>query len=207
MEYNTKVKITDFDVDWKKIKSACMTTISKQAGDKEPPKEWKRKLLICRHSPIRRGTISWKWDEIPYAISTHYSRHHEGCEKFVGTSREDRTKVDRTTRSQMDYVPMEMDANIQALINISERRLCTCADPTTRKYWEAVLEAIKEYDEDIFWSCVPQCIRTAGCCEPFGNCKYFENFAKNLTKEELSDIMVRYDKYNEYREKVKAKKL
>lgn len=28
--------ITDFDIDWLKIKSACMTTISKQAGDKEP---------------------------------------------------------------------------------------------------------------------------------------------------------------------------
>lgn len=205
MEYNTKVKITDYDVNWKKIKSGCMTTISKEAGDKEPPKEWKRKLLICQHSPIRRGTISWKWEEIPYAISTHFARHHEGCEKFVATSREDRTNVDRQKRSQMQYVMMEMDANIQALISISEKRLCMCADPTTRKYWKAVVEAIKEYDETIAWAMVPQCIRTAGCCEPFGNCKYFENFAKNLTKEELTDIMVRYDKYNEYREKEKQK--
>lgn len=206
MKYNTKVKITDFDVDWKKIKSACMTTISKQAGDKEPSTEWKRKLLICRHSPIRRSTISWKWEEIPYAISTHYSRHHEGCEKFIGTSREDRTKVDRTTRSQMDYVPMEMDANIQALINISEKRLCTCADPTTIKYWEAVLEAIKEYDEDIFWSCVPQCIRCGGCVEPFSNCNFYSNLMKDHTLEEQQNVMKRYDIYNEYREKVKIKR-
>ena len=207
MKYNTKVKITDFDVDWKKIKSACMTTISKQAGDKEPSTEWKRKLLICRHSPIRRSTISWKWEEIPYAISTHYSRHHEGCEKFIGTSREDRTKVDRTTRSQMDYVPMEMDANIQALINISEKRLCTCADPTTIKYWEAVLEAIKEYDEDIYWACVPQCIRCGGCVEPFSNCNFYSNLMKDHTLEEQQNVMKRYDIYNEYREKVKAKRL
>jgi hypothetical protein len=34
----------------------------------------------------------------------------------------------------MDYVPMEMEANIQALINISAKRLCTCADPTTIAY-------------------------------------------------------------------------
>ena len=206
MKYNTKVKITDFDVDWKKIKSACMTTISKQAGDKEPSTEWKRKLLICRHSPIRRSTISWKWEEIPYAISTHYSRHHEGCEKFIGTSREDRTKVDRTTRSQMDYVPMEMDANIQALINISEKRLCTCADPTTIKYWEAVLEAIKEYDEDIYWACVPQCIRCGGCVEPFSNCNFYSNLMKDHTLEEQQNVMTRYDIYNEYREKVKVKR-
>lgn len=205
MEYNTKVKITDYDVNWKKIKSGCMTTISKEAGDKEPPKEWKRKLLICQHSPIRRGTISWKWEEIPYAISTHFARHHEGCEKFVGTSREDRTNVNRHERTQMDYVPMEMDANIQALINISEKRLCLCADATTRKYWKAVVEAIKEYDEDIAWACVPQCVRCGSCVEPFGKCEFYKGLMTGHTLEEQQDIMKRYDIYNEHREKIKRK--
>ena len=85
--------ITDFDINWMKIKSACMTTISKQAGSKEPPKTWKRKLLMCQHSPLRRGSISWKWEEIPYCISTHFVRHHVGCEKWIGTSRADRTEI------------------------------------------------------------------------------------------------------------------
>ena len=195
-EYDTSVKITDFNVDWMKIKSACMTTISKQAG-KEPSTEWKKKLLICRHSPIRRGTVSWKWDTIPYAISTHFARHHEGCEKFIGTEREDRTKVDREQRSQMNYVPMEMDANLQALMNISEKRLCTCADPTTRKYWEAVIEKIKEYDELIAWSNVPQCVRCGGCVEPFSNCHFYDNLMKDVPVEDQQDVMKRYDIYNE----------
>ena len=199
-KYNTSAKITYFNVDWLRIKSACMTTISKQAKQ-IPDKEWRKKLLICEHSPIRRGEISWKWDAIPYAISTHFARHHEGCEKFVGTERTDRTGIDREERSQMNPVPMEMDANIQALINISAKRLCTYADPTTRKYWEAVLEAVKEYDEDVYWACVPQCIRCGGCPETFSNCRYYENFAKTLTPEQQTDIMARYDAYNEYREK------
>ncbi len=194
--YDTKTKITDFNVDWMRIKSACMTTISKKAG-KTPNDEWKRKLLICRHSPIRRGSISWEWDSIPYAISTHFARHHEGCEKFIGTERSDRTGIDRSQRGQMDYVPMEMDANIQALINISEKRLCTCADPTTRKYWEAVLEEIRKYDENIYWSCVPQCVRCGGCVEPFSDCKFYENLMKDATKEEQMNVMKRYDIYNE----------
>ena len=59
-EYNTETQITDFNIDWKRIKSACMTTISKQAGEKEPSATWKRKLLLAEHSPIRRGSISWK---------------------------------------------------------------------------------------------------------------------------------------------------
>ena len=196
-----KAKITNFDVNWLRIKQACMTTISKQAG-KEPNNEWKRKLLICQHSPIRRGNVSWKWEAIPYAISTHFARHHEGCEKYISTSRGDRTEIkDRSKRSQMDNVMMEMDANIQALINISEKRLCMTADPTTRKRWQDVIERIREYDENIYWVLVPQCIRCGGCVEPFGECKYFEKFAENLTKEELINVMVRYDKYNEYRDK------
>lgn len=201
MDYKIETKITDFDINWKKIKSACMTTISKEAGDKEPSSEWKRKLLLCEHSPIRRGTVSWKWDAIPYAISTHFVRHHEGVEKWVGTQRADRTEVkDRSERSQMNPVPMEMEANIQALINISYKRLCACADPLTRKYWESVLLAIKEYDEDIFWACVPQCIRCGGCPE-YKTCGYYEHFAENLTMEEQIDVHKRYDKYNEERAK------
>ena len=67
---NKKARITYVNVDWFRIKSACMTTISK-AASKMPSEEWRKKLLICQHSPIRRSIISWKWDEIPYCISTH----------------------------------------------------------------------------------------------------------------------------------------
>lgn len=191
-----KVRVTDFNIDWKKIKSACMTTISKEAGDKEPSHEWKRKLLLCEHSPIRRGTISWKYDEIPYCISTHFVRHHEGVEKWVGTERADRTEVkDRSERSQMDTVPMEMEANIQALINISKKRLCTSADPLTRAYWIATLEAIKEYDEDIYWACVPECVRDGGCPE-YKPCGYYESLMKNESKETQMSLVKRYNVYN-----------
>ncbi len=193
-----QVKITDFNVDWKKIKSACMTTISKEGGDKEPSSEWKRKLLLAEHSPLRRGIVSWKWENIPTYVSTHFARHHEGCEKFVATQRTDRTGIDRSERSQIDPVMMEMDANIQALINISLKRLCSAADPTTRKYWRAVLEAIRDYDEDIFWACVPQCVKCGGCPE-YSNCGFFDGMTKDWTKEEITNIRTRYDKYNEWR--------
>lgn len=193
-----KARITDFDIDWMKIKSACMTTISKEAG-KEPTQEWKRRLLLCEHSPIRRGTISWKFDEIPYCISTHFVRHHEGVEKWVGTERADRTEIkDRSQRSQMDMVPMEMEANIQAIINISRKRLCMSADPLTIKYWKAVLEAIKEYDEDIYWACVPECVRCGGCPE-YKSCGYYDNLMKDAKPEEQRVLRLRYDRYNKFR--------
>ena len=193
-----KARVTDFDIDWMKIKSACMTTISKEAS-KEPTQEWKRRLLLCEHSPIRRGTISWKFDEIPYCISTHFVRHHEGVEKWVGTERADRTEIkDRSQRSQMDMVPMEMEANIQAIINISRKRLCTSADPLTIKYWKAVLEAIKEYDEDIYWACVPECVRCGGCPE-YNSCGYYDSLMKDAEPEEQRVLKLRYDRYNKFR--------
>lgn len=198
-DLKSKIKITYFDIDWLKIKSACMTTISKEAGPKEPSHEWRRKLLLCEHSPIRRGSISWKFEEIPYCISTHFVRHHEGVEKWVGTSRADRTEIkDRSQRTQMDMVPMEMEANIQALINISRKRLCTSADPLTRKYWKAVLEAIKEYDEDIYWACVPECVRDGGCPE-YKPCGYYDKLMEDATKEEQMTLKLRYDRYNKHR--------
>lgn len=196
-KYDKKTIITNFNVNWKNIKSACMTTVSKQAGDGEPSSEWKRKLLIAEHSPIRRSVISWKWESIPYAISTHFARHHEGCEKFIGTSREDRTGIKRDERSQMDCVPMEMDANIQALINISLRRLCTCADPITREYWKSLLKEIKKYDEDIYWACVPQCVRHGSCIE-FKNCGFYDKIMENATIEEQKILKLRYNKYHDY---------
>ena len=194
-----KTTIKKFNVNWLDIKNACRQTVSMGDSKLEPTSEWKRKLLICRHSPLRIGSVLWKSEDVPFYVMGHIVRHNVGCTPFVSTSREDRTGIPRNERKQTDFVNMQMTANIEALINISERRLCTCADPTTRKYWEAVLEAIREYDEDIFWACVPQCIRCGACVEPFSQCSFFENFSKNLTKEELTDIMTRYDKYNEFR--------
>ena len=197
-----KTTIKNFNVNWLDIKNACRQTVSMGDSKLEPTSEWKRKLLICRHSPLRIGSVLWKSEDVPFYVMGHIVRHNVGCTPFVSTSREDRTGIPRNERKQTDFVNMQMTANIEALINISERRLCTCADPTTRKYWEAVLEAISEYDEDIFWACVPQCIRCGACVEPFSNCKFYENFSKNLTPEQQTDIMARYDAYNEYRDEV-----
>lgn len=202
---NYKPKVVNFNVDWFAIKDACMQTIGKEAVA-EPSSEWKRKLLICRHSPIRRSLISVKWEEIPSYVSTHFCRHSVGVTPYVSTSREDRTGVPREERKQTDMVSMQMDMNIQSLFNIMEKRLCKCSDINTIKYAKGLAEAIKEYDEDIYWACVPQCVRCGGCVEPFSNCNFYSNLMKDHTLEEQQNVMKRYDIYNEYREKVKIKR-
>ena len=201
-----KTKILEFNVNWNSIKRACMRTVGKEGGKKEPSSEWKRKLLICQHSPIRKGVVTWRWDNIPFFSMGHFVRHHVGCTPYVSTSRSDRTNIPREERKQTDSVSMEMNANIQSLINMAARRLCFQADKTTREYMEDLVNAISEYDEDIAWSLVPQCVARGGCCEPFGKCAYYDNFSKTLTEEEQTNITKRYDKYKEYKQKIKSRK-
>lgn len=191
-----KVTIKNFNVDWLEIKNACRTTISMNDSNVEPTTTWKRKLLIARHSPIRIGTVLVKVENIPYCNMGHFVRHNQGFTPFVSTSREDRTGKPREERKQTDLVNMEFLANIEALINISAKRLCTCADKKTIEIWKEVLKAIKEYDEDIYWACTPQCVQSGGCKEPFNECKFYENIMRNASKEEQMNLMKRYDRYN-----------
>lgn len=196
-----KTIIKDFNVNWLAIKNACRQTVSMGDSKIEPTSEWKRKLLICRHSPLRIGTVLWKSEDVPFYVMGHMVRHNVGCTPFVSTSREDRTGKPRDERKQTDLVDMKMVANIESILNISERRLCTCADKNTIKYWNTVLEAIREYDEDIYWACVPQCVRCGSCVEPFSECTFYDNFSKDLTVEQQTNIMKRYDAYNKKRVK------
>ena len=62
-----------------------------------------------------------------------------------------------------------------------------------------MLEAIKEYDEDIYWACVPQCVRCGSCIEPFSECTYYEKLMADATVEEQTNIIKRYDYYNRKR--------
>lgn len=200
-----KIKVKNLNVDWLLIKNLCRQTVNKNDSELEPTDEWKRKLLICRHSPLRSGTMLIQIEDVPYYVHTHLVRHNVGITPYVGTSREDRTGKSREERKQTDLISMQMLANIEALMNISEKRLCLQADKNTIKVWQAVLEEIKKYDENIYWACVPSCIRCGACIEKFSDCKFYENLMKNASKEELIDIKKRYNIYNEYREKTKKK--
>ena len=199
-----EVKVIKWDVDWLEIKNLCRKTISMSDSSIEPTQAWKRKILLCEHSPLRHSLITIDVVDIPFAIMGHFVRHHVGVTPYVTTSREDRTGVKREERSQMDPVSMRLDLNVQSLINISRKRLCQQADPTTIKVWEAILEAVREYDEDIYWACVPEGIRTCGCPELFGNCKQCYNMLKDMPPMRWFDVEERYDHYNAKR-RVKKK--
>lgn len=200
-EIQPEINIIKFDVDWLEIKNLCRTTVNMTDSSKEPNDEWKRKLLIAEHSPLRHSLITVEFKNIPYFVVGHLVRHHQGIEKYVTTSREDRTNVPRTERRQTDLVNMKMDLNIQALINISRKRLCSQADISTQKIWFMLIREIAKYDENIAWACVPEGIYKGGCSESFGNCKKCNSILEEIGVPDVFDIQKRYDCYKKIRKR------
>lgn len=113
-----KIDIFKHDDNWQDVKDSAMNTINKNTG-KYPDSEWKRKLLMSEHSPIRRIKFYWRWIELKSWVSVHMVRHKTGIEHWVSTQRSDRTRIDRDELPQGALVNHACEADAQALINIS----------------------------------------------------------------------------------------
>lgn len=198
-----KTNIKKIAVDWTEIKNECRHTDNKEDTDKAATTKFIKQLLISEHSPIRLGRIKWSWDGIKSWISVHFARHWLGWEKWVSTRRSDRTGIDRNGLRQDELVNMDVEANIQALINVSRFRLCKQASEETREYMMDLKAEIKERGQkEISDVMVPNCIYRMGCSE-FKCCGHiyeFLNWAfeKGHNVSEMKDIQTRYDLYNEF---------
>lgn len=185
----SEVKRIEQATSWKRVLNAARRTIGKQPLDKEPTDSWKAKMLLAEHSPIRLLEYDWSWSDIMQWVTTHLVRHHEGCEKFVHTQRGDRrTLLEEYNVDSRDELPqgalndMDMTANAQALINISRKRLCSCASKETREAWQQVKAAIAEVDPVMASKMVPECIYRGFCPEFMNPCGYSktEKYKKDL---------------------------
>lgn len=182
---------------WKRVLNAARRTIGKEPLDKEPSNSWKAKILLAEHSPIRLLEYEWTWKNIQQWVTTHLVRHHEGCEKFVHSQRGDRRAIlEEYNVNSRDELPqgalndMDMAANAQALINISRKRLCSCASRETREAWQQVKAKIAEQDPILASKMVPECLYRGFCPEWINSCGYSrtEKFRKDLEEYRNTDI-------------------
>lgn len=192
----TKPNISRFEcprADWIRVVNAARRTWGKSPIDHEPSDKFKKKILLAEHSPIRLLEYDFTIENIRQWVTVHLVRHHEGCEKFVHTQRQDiNDEIEKVTAKVIevlsdvgitnngwrarDYLfqgtpnDMDMTCNAQAFINISRKRLCKgCPSPETRQAWEIVIEMLKEYDPILASKCVPECIYR-GFCPEFERC-------------------------------------
>lgn len=156
---------------WKEILNICRHSVGKDEINKEPSTEWKKRILLCEHSPIRIMTFKHTFKNIKYWISVHLTRHKFGIEHVVTTQRNDRTGINRDEKTQSEKVNHYINANAQAIINISRKRLCTQSHPETRKEWIKFLQIVKESEPELYSVCKPECIYR-GFCPEFKCCGY-----------------------------------
>jgi hypothetical protein len=158
---------------WRQIADAANVTINRKAGTKEPTNSWKKKILLAEHSPIRQLKVLSLWTGLKYWVSVHLVRHKFGIDHWIRTQRTDRTNVNRDELPQGAEVEHEFEANAQAIINISRKRLCNCASPETRDAWKSFLKNLKVMEPVLESVCVPECVYRGFCPESFQKtCKY-----------------------------------
>jgi hypothetical protein len=177
-----KAKILSIKGTWRQVADSANTTIHLEAGENEPSSKWKKRMLLCEHSPIRQHIIKCKWYNLKSWVSVHFVRHKIGIEHWVRTQRTDRTSIDRDDLTQDNLIEHEFEANVQAFINISRKRLCTQASDETREAWQSVLDEIKQSEPELYSVCVPDCVYRGWCYE-FKSCGFHktEAYQKKLS--------------------------
>lgn len=186
-------QIYNIQNDWVRVKNACRNTLNKEHTETIPNSEFKSKLLISEHSPIRLIKINWTWKNIKSWISVHWSRHKWEC--FISTQRSDRTGINRDLEPQGALVTFEGEANAQHLIDTMRKRLCYQASKETRDLAEDLKVTISKQEGELADVLVPNCIYRAGCSE-FIECGFWNKFKNICTKDDLDNIQRRYNIYN-----------
>lgn len=169
------IDIFKHEDNWQDVKDSTMNTIGKTTGA-YPTSEWKRKLILSEHSPIRRLKFYWRWKDLKYWVSVHLVRHKIGIEHWISTQRTDRTGIDRNELLQGTLINHACEADAQALINISRKRLCNCASKETREAWQAVKDKIAECEPELASCMVKECLYRGHCYE-FNSCGYHTTVA------------------------------
>ena len=188
-------QIHKIDSDWTDVKNKCRNTVNKDHTDSKPNSEFKTKLLISEHSPIRLIKVNWMWRGIKSWISVHWSRHKWEC--WISTQRTDRTGIDRDLEPQGALVNFEGEANAQHLIDTMRVRLCYQASKETRELAEDLKIVINYTEPELADVLVPNCIYRCGCPE-FGNCTFWNSFKNKYHSSVMLSIQDRYKLYNEY---------
>lgn len=162
-----KVTVTQL-TPWSLALDAARATMGKAGLGNEPSDEWKRKLLECEHSVIRRVRYEIKIEGLKSWVSVHLVRHKFGVEHFVQSQRDDRNPDRQMSRDDMPQgtpITHTMDINAQEVMFMSRRRLCGQASLETRQAWQAVKKEMEKIDPILAEFMVPMCVYRKHCPE------------------------------------------
>lgn len=177
------------ETSWKRALNAARRTIGKEPVDKEPSDNWKAKVLLAEHSPIKLVEYLISFKNLRQWVGVHLLRH-DFTLPFVHSQREDRRELNCSRDDLPQGTPNDQDfvVNAQTLINISRKRLCTCASKETREAWQMVKDEIAEQDEVMADKMVRNCVYR-GFCPELNCCGYVnsERYKEELNRYRKTD--------------------
>lgn len=169
MDFKVEILKIPSEEDWMITKLCTLNTVGK-TSTKFPTEEWKHKLIMSEHSPIRTLNFVIKM-EIPYWVSVHFCRHFTGVTHFVQTQRNDRqNEYDRNEAPQGQMVSHMMFINAQELMFMARRRLCMQASTETRAVMAEICRLIEEQCPYLRGAFEPMCYYRGGRCTEFFPC-------------------------------------
>ena len=157
--------------DWLYVKTCTLNTVGKRLKSDDVSDQWKEKLLLSEHSPIRELWFGVRM-EIPYWVSVHFVRHHIGANHYVQSQRDDRAvnNVPRSEKPQGEIVSHIMSVNAQELVFIAHKRLCKQASPETREVMQMIVQEVLKVCPEFKKVLVPNCTYRNGKCTEFFPC-------------------------------------
>lgn len=171
MDFKVEILKHPTEEDWMLCKKCTLNTVGKDST-KLPTDEWKHKLLLSEHSPIRILNFCIKMT-VPYYVSVHFCRHFTGVTHFVQSQRNDRQdNYDRTKAPQDAPVSHMMYINAQELMFMARRRLCTQADQFTRRVMTEICREVIMVCHEFEDTFEPMCFYRGGRCTEFNCCGF-----------------------------------
>lgn len=191
MEKELEVTVEQ-ETPWSRALDAARRTIGKEPLHKEPSKNWKAKILLAEHSPIKLVEYAIHFKNLRQWVGVHLLRH-EHMLPFIHSQREDRRELNctRDELPQGSLNDQDFIVNAQTLINISRKRLCRCASKETQDAWKAVKNEIAKVDEVMADKMIPNCVYSGFCrelkCCGYCNTKAYEEELKKYRKTDYGD--------------------
>lgn len=172
MDFTVKILEYPTERDWLEVRRRALVTVGKDAV-KSPTREWRKRILEARHSPIRYLRFSF-YLEIPYWVSVHLCRHIH-AQPYVRSQRNDRQEeYDRNAARQDQVVSMIWDMNAEELMVIANKRLCEKASEETRLVVREMCNQAQIVCSELKGLLVPACLHQGGAChemDPLNLCE------------------------------------
>lgn len=171
---STKITLLEYpgSEDWAAVYRRALITEGKTPKHPEAPPSsgWIDRILEARHSPIRRATYTFLFDDIPSNTSVHFCRHVH-AQPFVSSLRNDRQEaIDGDAAPRCSPVQMILDVNAEELMVMANKRLCAKAAEITRQIMEGMAKLAGEATPEISRFLVPMCEYHGHVCHEMRSC-------------------------------------